>query len=51
MKNNPHLLPKTITIIILIFYLIFLFSQELSNYKLPDDFLGENPIVNLNEIK
>ncbi len=45
MKNDIHTLPKLLIAILLFFSLIIFISQKMSNFRLPDDFLGDKPIV------
>jgi len=45
MNSNKHSLPKLLLAIILFISLVIFIAQKMSNFRLPDDFLGDKPIV------
>lgn len=50
MKNDIHTLPKLLIAVLLFFSLVIFLSQQMSNFRLPDDFLGDEPIVDFYEL-
>jgi len=46
MNSNKHSLPKLLLAIILFISLVIFIAQKMSNFRLPDDFLGDDWIVN-----